>query len=119
SLPVTERCTLDATAAKAVDYYVSYWDDLVGFEDFVGESLEEAFVNVEVRTFGAAGSTVGVDVGGDEDFVIFVFDASGELLLYFHDEQSSTFEFVCDEVAVDAVDEDCVARTVYDLPHKE
>lgn len=109
----SERCELEQAAADAVDYYASYWDDFYGFTDLVGQ--EDGHINVQVTRHGEAGTIVGVDVGADEDFVSFVFDGQGRLLFFFHDEQSPTANALCQ--AGEALDEECAARALYDMPH--
>ncbi len=117
TVPVSERCSLGPLGALGVEYYIAYWDGIFGFSDFVGDE-EDPLMNVEVSSYGDKGTVVGVDIGADEDFVAFVFNAQDELVMLFHDEQSPTLEFFCDDAQTDKVDEDCAARTIYNMARR-
>jgi hypothetical protein len=114
-----ERCDLIKPARVAAELYFSYWDDLMGWEDFV---YDEGSMNISYQVHGDAGTTVGIDVGGDEDSLIFVFDHQDELVMYYHDEQSPMAFFFCQdqgEASADEPEESCIVRGLYETVHSK
>jgi hypothetical protein len=113
-----ERCSLPLIEQQAVDFYRGYWDDIFGFDEL--SDGDDVFLNVGSVEHGDKGWWVSVDSGGDEDTLIFVFDADDQLVLFYHDEQSPTSAWFCAAGEPDAEaepSEDCVAATLYDIPH--
>ncbi len=99
----TERLALTGTALKAVDFYKEYWQDIGFWEDMTfGDDVHG--LNVD-SILMEDGSLVSVDNGGDEDTLTFVFDGGGELLAYYHSEQSPTIAFFCKDNGSDSVEE--------------
>ncbi len=99
-VPVEEKCDLNSLAAKAVDYYVSYWDDIYGsFEDLFGDYGDDSIrLNVEEYSHDR-GTVIWIDAYADEDGMRFVFDFDGELLGMHQSNQSPDNRFYCaDEV---------------------
>lgn len=115
-----ERCERGAIVGKAVDYYHDYWDGLMGWEDFTDG--EDVSLNTSVSLHEEGGAVVSVSTAwGDEDTVTFVFDAAGELIVYFHDEQSPSAGWFCAEPGEPAVaepDVECVGRSIHYGPHQ-
>ncbi len=113
-----ERCSLPAIEQQAVDFYRGYWEDIFGFDEL--SDGDDVFLNVGSVEHGDKGWWVSVDAGGDEDTLLFVFDANDKLVLFYHDEQSPTSAWFCAEGEEDSEaepSEDCVAATLYTVPH--
>jgi hypothetical protein len=116
SITLAERCQLGGAAQRAVETYKGYWDGLGAWEEIDYDDSEELILNLSITEHGSAGTQIAVDAGGDEETVVFVFDAQGQTLLTFHDEQSPTALWGCraaSEPTADAPSEDCVADTLY------
>lgn len=112
-------CDAGALVATAVGMYRSYWIDEVGWSDF-DEANEGGEASVRVLEHGAAGATVGVDIGGDEDHVTFVFDGASQLLGYFHSEQSPRSAYHCadaGEEEAEAAPDECLGLLLRGLEH--
>lgn len=112
-----KRCELAAPARKAAELYYDYWNGLIGWEDFV---YGDGTMYITVKKHGDAGTLVDINVGGDEDTVLFLFDAQDELVMYYHDEQSPSAYFFCKDAAeTDAAepDYDCLIQGLYNTPH--
>ena len=115
-----ERCDLPSIERQAADFYRGYWDDIFGFDD-LGDG-DDVFLNLGTTEHGDKGTTVSIDAGGDEDTLIFVFDGDDQLVMYYHDEQSPTSAWFCADGAEDddaEPSEDCVAATLYGVPHSD
>lgn len=113
-----ERCELPTVEQHAADFYREYWDDIFGFDD-LGDG-DDVFLNVQSVEHGDKGTWVSIDAFGDEDTLIFVFDGDDELVMFYHDEQSPIAAWFCadgDEDGEAEPSEDCVAATLYDIPH--
>jgi hypothetical protein len=89
-----DRCSLPQTVRLAWDYYYSYWDDIYGIDDFFDDPEEIGF-DVDYVHFGDAGWLVGMDMGGDEDYMRFLFDGAGKLLVYYQSNQSPDVGWFC------------------------
>lgn len=112
---VGEKCSLNALAARAVDYYVSYWNDVVGFEDLFGGNGDPIRLNVEEYSHDR-GTVIWIDAYADEDGMRFVFDNDGELLGLYQSNQSPDHRFYCaSEVNRGAEFPGCWSRSIEDL----
>lgn len=113
-----ERCTAPALQRKAIDYYLSYWDELEPLEDDVELEVETQVLG---GTGSAGGTVITVGDGGDESAISFVFDSSDELVALYQHNQSPDVRFYCKEAAAPAVDlpdvEDCVSALVGAIVH--
>lgn len=90
-----ERCSLPEAVRDGVEYYHSYWDDIVGFDDQFdfgdGVSLDVDWIEL------SNGATfVGVDAGGDEAAMDFLINADGELVAHYQHNQSPDFNLYCE-----------------------
>lgn len=99
-LPVDEKCDLDSLAAKAVDYYVSYWNDIVGFDEIFGSGDPNEPVRLHVEQYShERGTVIWIDAFADEDGMRFVFDFEGNLLGLYQSNQSPDHRFYCADEA--------------------
>ncbi len=95
---------------RAQAYYAEYWDEIWSYAELADG--DEPSVTLSYKP--NAGAVVGVDLGGDEDAMDFVFDAEGNLLFYFQHNQSPDWAWFCPEDIEQVVepDEDCVMDIV-------
>ncbi len=99
---------------RASDHYVSWMGELVG-------EVEEGDLNVSTTRLGDAGARVTIDMGGDEDEFTYLFDADGQMLVWFHSEQSPYWEWSCGEGTGDTSqvlddDDNCTYHLLQSLP---
>lgn len=105
-----DRCLLSGSTQLAWDYYYYYFEDLVGWEDLVYDPEEPFTLEVSAKSFGDAGAFVGVDYGGDEMAMDFLFDGAGNLLMYYQHNQSPDVGWFCKdpgEKSIEEPGEDC------------
>ena len=123
-----DRCTLDELQALAVGYYQSYWDDIMGWNEFVYDPEEGVALYVSYMAldgYQTGGHVVGVDVeGGDESAIDFVFDLEGNLVALYQHNQSPDVQWFCAEEGEEPEnelwpDEDCVHAYISRMPHDE
>ena len=119
-------CSFGPQIKKAVDYYREYWDDMMGWADFADcgddqQCLDEVMLDVGLTELGSGGALADVDIGGDESAMTFVFDAGGDLLMYYQHNQSPDMGWACadaGEPSADQPGDDCAAMTLAGVPHK-
>ena len=116
NITLEERCALPEAARTGVDHYYAYWNDIAGWDDaFPSYDGEPVTVEVEWRMLDNGAAFVGVDGGGDEAAMDFLYGPDGALLYYYQHNQSPDFAFLCD--GGDAVDEECGRLMVDALLH--
>lgn len=119
------RCTVAELEGLSVAYYQAYWDDLMGWEDFVSDSDEEVELEVEVYSLDgrlSGGTLVGVDIGGDETAMDFLYDLDGELVMLYQHNQSPDMRWFCGgegEPEVDEPGDTCLATYLRGMLHAE
>ncbi len=117
-----DRCDMGGVVAKAIDFYREYWEGLGFWGDLVEE--ENPQLNVKVVEHGTGGTVVGVDLGMDEDYVDFVFDGYGGLVMLFHHQSYSEEQWFCGQPGEQqddepgGYDEDCAGNAIEALPHE-
>lgn len=113
SIAPADRCAAPALERKAVDYYLSYFGEFEPIEDDVELEVE--------TTQLAAGTQIDVTDGGDESAASMVFDADGELVLFYQHNQSPDLRFYCRAPSQPVEDlpnvEDCISDLVISVPH--
>jgi hypothetical protein len=102
--PAPAACAVLEDAAIA--YYKEYWDNLGGWESMTGG--EEVTFDTSVEHHPDAGTIVTVSLGGDEDMMTFVFDATATLRYYHQSNQSPDWAWFCDGAAAAEPDDDCI-----------
>jgi hypothetical protein len=102
----------DALGSAAVEYYKQYWDGIYGYDELTGG--EDVEPDVDIQHHPGSGTVVNVGLGGDEDAMDFVFDASGALVFYYQHNQSPDWAWFCgsEGTALPEPDEDCAAAIV-------
>jgi hypothetical protein len=105
SVKIGSKCSLAPLERSAVDFYHEYFDGLAGWEEMAGSGDEEQELSITTEMHGAAGSVVGVDLGGDEDAMTFVFDGAGKLLHYYQHNQSPDMAWFCRDAGEAAANE--------------
>lgn len=95
----SKKCDVGGLESRGVDYYVSYWMDMIGWEDFADErdGDEERDISLEIQRHGSAGTMITADIGGDEDALSMIFDGQGNLLSYYQHNQSPDWGWTCGE----------------------
>lgn len=106
--PAPESC--NALEEAAVGYYKDYWDDIYSYEEMSGG--EEPYTSITHHP--GVGTVVGVDLGGDEDSMNYVFDMAGKLIYYYQHNQSPDWSWFCvGGTAVEEPDEDCAIEVIF------
>jgi hypothetical protein len=108
-----DRCAAPELEREAVDYYVSYFGEFEPIAD-------DAELEVETTKL-AAGTQIDVTDGGDESAVSMVFDADGELVLFYLHNQTPEVRFYCRAPIQPVKDlpnvEACISNLVISVPH--
>ncbi len=86
------QCLAGNLEERAVAYYEEYWDGIVGWDDI--SQGEEPYV--DITHHGGAGTIVDVGLGGDEDSMDYIFDADGNLIFSFQNNQSPEWAWFCE-----------------------
>lgn len=107
TIAIDEHCSLPEAARLGLDYYYSYWDGLVGFEDMFDYYYDEP-IEVEVSwiVYSNGSTYVSADGGGDEAAMDFLINADGQLVAFYQHNQSPDFQLFCDNGETYA-DEEC------------
>jgi hypothetical protein len=116
SITVDERCGLAAVDRRAVDYYLSYWNDLGGLDD------PDAELSVDTSVTGAGGILVDVGDGGDESAITFLFDSSEALVALYQHNQSPDANLYCRSSGAERAlpaGAACMEALIGDLPHTD
>jgi hypothetical protein len=90
---IDERCDLPHEAKLAWDYFYTYWDNLIGIDEFFYDESEVGFDMFYAKL--EQGWRITMHAGGDEDAMYFVFNNESELLAMYQDNQSPDYGFFC------------------------
>ena len=116
----SQRCDHGALIGNAIDFYREYWDAIMGWGEFTYGDADPS-LDIGATFHGDAGAVVYVSAGGDEDTLRFVFGPGNQLLMHYHDEQSSTAEYYCGEAGEAAAQEpdiECIGQSIVYGPHR-
>ena len=117
SITVDDRCSLAAVDRRAVDYYLSYWNDLTG-----GLDDPEVELSVDASVTDSGGILVDVGDGGDESAITFLFDSNQELVALYQHNQSPDANLYCRSSGVERplpAGEACTDALIGELPHTD
>jgi hypothetical protein len=128
AITVAEKCQLDDLDRRAVDYFISYWDFVAGWDTFDPDPVNNPEILTVDTMFldgfqGTGGTVISVDTETfDEDTITFVFDNAGDLVMAYQHNQSPDVMWFCggaSEPALPAPSEDCVLAYMEGMIHDD